>query len=46
VRATWQSGDEFRTVVVPYAEGLRYLELVRVESKPDLPGEILKPRAK
>lgn len=41
-----EDGDEFRTVVVPYAEGLRYLELARVEGKPDVLGDILKPRAK
>src|SRR5262249_60663818 len=26
-----EDGDEFRTVVGPYAEGLRYLELARVD---------------
>jgi predicted metalloprotease with PDZ domain len=41
-----EDGDEFRTVVVPYAEGLRYLELARVDGKPDVLGDILKPRAK
>ena len=41
-----EDGDEFRTIVVPYAEGLRYLELVRVDSKPDVLANILKPRAK
>jgi predicted metalloprotease with PDZ domain len=41
-----EDGEDFRTVVVPYAEGLRYLELTRVEGKPDVLGEILKPRTK
>jgi predicted metalloprotease with PDZ domain len=41
-----EDGEEFRTVVVPYADGLRYLELERVSTWPDVLGEILKPRAK
>ncbi len=41
-----EDGEEFRTVAVPYADGLRYLELERVASKPDVLAEILKPRAK
>ena len=41
-----QSKDEFRTVVVPYADGLRYLELARADGRPDVLGAILKPRAK
>lgn len=41
-----EDGDEFRTIAVPYAEGLRYLELSRMEGKPDLLAEILKPQAK
>ena len=36
-------GEEFRTVVLDYADGPRYLVLVRDESKPDLLAEILKP---
>ncbi len=36
-------GDQFRTVVLNYAGGPRYLELVRDGSKPDLLAEILKP---
>ena len=36
-------GEEFRTVVLDYADGPRYLVLVRDESKPDLLSEILKP---
>ena len=34
---------QFRTVVLDYADGPRYLEMVRDESKPDLLAEILKP---
>jgi S1-C subfamily serine protease len=41
-----EDGDEFRTVTVPYAEGLRYLELSRLDGKPDVLGEILKGRGK
>ena len=41
-----EEGDEFRTINVPYADGLRYLEMVRIEAKPDVLGEILKPRTK
>ena len=41
-----EEGDEFRTIRVPYSDGLRYLELIRVEGKPDVLGEILKPRTK
>jgi predicted metalloprotease with PDZ domain len=37
-------GDRFRTIVLDYADGPRYLELVRDEAKPDLLAEILKPR--
>ena len=36
-------GEEFRTVVLEYADGPRYLVLARDESKPDLLAEILKP---
>jgi predicted metalloprotease with PDZ domain len=36
-------GDEFRTVVLDYADGPRYLVIVRDESKPDILAEILKP---
>jgi predicted metalloprotease with PDZ domain len=38
-------GDHFRTVVLDYADGPRYLELVRDSNKPDLLAEILKPIA-
>ncbi|MFO0808903.1 MAG: hypothetical protein U0746_09795 [Gemmataceae bacterium] len=41
-----EDGEEFRTVVVPYADGLRYLELERVPARPDVLGDILKPRTK
>jgi predicted metalloprotease with PDZ domain len=37
--------DRFRTVVLDYAEGPKYVELVRDDSKPDLLAEILKPIA-
>ena len=36
-------GEEFRTVVLDYGDGPRYLVMVRDESKPDLLAEILKP---
>ena len=36
-------GRGFRTIVLDYADGPRYLELVRDESKPDMLAEILKP---
>jgi predicted metalloprotease with PDZ domain len=36
-------GETFRTVVLDYADGPRYLTLVRDPSKPDLLAEILKP---
>ncbi len=36
-------GDQFRTVSVDYADGVRYLELVRNPERPDLLDEILKP---
>jgi Carbohydrate family 9 binding domain-like len=38
-------GDHFRTVELDYADGPRYLELVRDQSKPDLLAEIFKPIA-
>jgi predicted metalloprotease with PDZ domain len=38
-------GDHFRTVVLDYSDGPKYLELVRDESKPDLLAEILRPKA-
>ena len=41
-----EEGDEFRTITIPYADGVRYLELIRVDGKPDVLAEILKPRAK
>ncbi len=36
-------GDHFRTVVLDYADGPRYLEVVRDFTKPDLLADILKP---
>jgi predicted metalloprotease with PDZ domain len=36
-------GEEFRTVVLDYADGPRYLVIVRDESKPDVLANILKP---
>ena len=41
-----EAGDEFRTITIPYANGLRYLELVRIDNKPDVLGNILKPLSK
>ncbi len=38
-------GDHFRTITLDYADGPRYLELVRDPSKPDRLAEILKPLA-
>jgi predicted metalloprotease with PDZ domain len=38
-------GEDFRTITLDYSDGLRYLELVRDTSKPDMLAEILKPRA-
>ena len=36
-------GDGFRTIILNYADGLRYLELVRDSAKPDILAVILKP---
>jgi predicted metalloprotease with PDZ domain len=41
-----EDGEEFRTITIPYADGLRYLELERIAGQPDVLAEILKPRAK
>lgn len=41
-----EEGDEFRTIKVPYADGIRYLELIRIDGKPDVLGEIVKARTK
>ncbi len=38
-------GEQFRTVTVEYADGMRYLELVRNPERPDVLGAILKPVA-
>ncbi|MBK1879620.1 hypothetical protein [Pelagicoccus mobilis] len=44
VRFLVEDGDRFRTLTVKYDGGLRYLELVRDESKPDLIEAIYSPR--
>jgi predicted metalloprotease with PDZ domain len=36
-------GDRFRTIILNYTDGPRYLELVRDSSKPDILAEVLKP---
>ncbi|AMV28594.1 M61 glycyl aminopeptidase [Gemmata sp. SH-PL17] len=41
-----EDGEDFRTIVVSYSDGLRYLELERVPSRPDVLGDILKPRVR
>ena len=38
-------GENFRTIVLDYGDGPRYLELVRDPAKPDVLAEILKPIA-
>ncbi len=38
-------GEDFRTLVLEYSGGPRYLEIVRDSTKPDLLAEILKPAA-
>jgi predicted metalloprotease with PDZ domain len=40
------NGDTYRTVTLDYKDGLRYLELVRDESRPDYLAAICTPRAK
>ena len=37
-------GDEFRTLSIPYHDGLRYPRLERIESTPDRLSDILSPR--
>lgn len=37
-------GDVFKTIHVPYADGPKYLELVRNEDKPDILADIFAPR--
>lgn len=37
-------GDGFRTITLPYADGPKYLELVRNPGQPDLLAQILKPQ--
>jgi len=39
-----EDGEELRTINVPYADGLRYLDLERVSGKADVLSEILKAR--
>ncbi len=41
-----EDGEDFRTLSVPYADGLRYLGLERIANKADVLGEILKPLSK
>jgi predicted metalloprotease with PDZ domain len=38
-------GERIRSLVLDYSDGARYLELVRDPARPDVLGEILKPRA-
>lgn len=40
-----EEGDEFRTITVPYSDGLRYLELIRADGKPDVLGDITKSKS-
>ncbi|HVY69555.1 MAG TPA: hypothetical protein VHH73_06475 [Verrucomicrobiae bacterium] len=37
-------GDTYRTITIPYADGSKYLELVRNPDKPDLLAKILAPK--
>lgn len=39
-----ERGDDLVTVLLPYGDGPRFIQLVRDEKKPDLLGEIMKPR--
>ncbi len=39
-------GDTYRTITIKYADGLKYLQLVRDKTKPDLLSAILKPAGK
>lgn len=41
-----EEGDELREVVIPYADGPKYLELARNSDRPDLLAQILKPLPK
>lgn len=41
-----EDGEDFRTISIPYSDGLRYLDLERLSGKPDVLVEILKPRTK
>jgi hypothetical protein len=40
-----QDGDRFRTVTVDYADGPKYLELVRDPNTADVLAEVLRPQA-
>jgi hypothetical protein len=40
-----KNGDRYRTVHIPYYDGLRYPQLERVDSVEDRLGEIYKPRS-
>lgn len=41
-----QSGEEKKSIVIPYSDGLRFLQLTRDTDKPDVYAEIVKPRIK
>jgi predicted metalloprotease with PDZ domain len=41
-----EEGDSFKTLVVPYEGGVRYLDMTRAEGKPDVLAEILKGKGK
>jgi predicted metalloprotease with PDZ domain len=41
-----EHGEDFKTISIPYADGLRYLDLERLPNKPDVLLEILKPKGK
>ena len=40
-----ENGQYYKTYSIPYSKGERYPHLRRVEAKPDLLDEILKPRS-
>ena len=44
IRLTIKNGDRFRTLDIPYHDGLRYPRLERVPGTPDRLGDILAPR--
>ena len=41
-----KTGDQYRTVMLEYRDGLRYPRLERIADAPDRLGEILTPRAR